>query len=575
MHVLPANRPSLPWRWALAVCLAAAGVLAMSWPAAPRTTLAAPPIFRADELAPGRQTTWQLPDSPQIEAMTSTIITVLNGCQIDFTGAYGDPVQGFVPGKDYPMIFVRDTSTLMSMAAYFYPAARLASPIEEFLRRQYDADTVSTEDGWAAGSGAISAVIAPDGHIDKATAVSDEETHLIHAAYVYFKVAGGEAWLQTALRDRRVIDRLNAALDWLYAHRLDAGTGLIERAHTTDWGDVKLEPAPNPTDIDPERDVWTASIYDQALTYRAARELVEMNHAVGDDARAVAWQTQAETLRQRTERLLWEPEEGMYATHLHLTPLRHPFAEGAMVSIANAVAVRCGLTDNPQARLIFDQLEQARQAAGASKPGVVLYPPYPAGTFAEPRMGPGQYQNGALWDWWAGWQVLGEFESGLSTAARIHLAQIAADWATHPGRVYEWQSIGDNSGHGPADYAGAAATVGESVVAGLFGVTLDLDGVTLQPRLGEQPGFIRVYQPAADRYAAYRYTPQPGALYVDYGSNASSVLLSILLPAAQDAGDVRLDEQPVIHTVQSLGPERYVQVAVPSGIHRLTVVLRP
>ncbi len=70
------------------------------------------------------------------------------------------------------MIFARDTSTLLQTATYFYPAEWLKNPIEEFLRRQYTDQTTSDEDGVAAGTGAISAVIAPDGHIDKATAVS-------------------------------------------------------------------------------------------------------------------------------------------------------------------------------------------------------------------------------------------------------------------------------------------------------------------------------------------------------------------------------------------------------------------
>ena len=340
--------------------------------------------------------------------MRDTITQVLRRCEIDFGGAYGDPVQGFVPGAEYPMIFARDTSTLLQAATYFYPSARLASPVEEFLRRQYDDETKSDEDGVAAGAGAISAVVAPDGHIDKATSVSDEETHLIHAAYVYFKTAGGEAWLQQQLRDRRVIDRLNAALDWLYAHRLDRATGLIKRAHTTDWGDVKMEPAANPTDIDPDRDTWTASIYDQALTHRALLELAEMNDAAGDPGRAGQLRQAAEALRRQTRRLMWLPKQGLFRTHLHLTPLSHPFKEIDMVSIANAVAVRCGLADSERTRIIFDRLERARLAAGASKPGLVLYPPYPEGTFASDQMRPGKVPE---------WRAVG-LVGGLAGAGR-------------------------------------------------------------------------------------------------------------------------------------------------------------
>lgn len=535
-----------------------------------------PPPFRPDELDRVPRTTWQLRGRDEIGAMNDAILRVLGRCETEFLGSYGDVVRGFVPGADYPMIFVRDTSTLLRTASFYYPGDRLGSPVEEFLRRQYDADTRSDEDGLAAGAGAISAVIAPDGHIDKATAVSDEETHLLHAAYVYYRTVGGEGWLRHEVRGRPVIARLNDALEWLYAHRLDGQTGLIKRAHTTDWGDVKIEPADNPTDIDPLRDHWTASIYDQALAYRALRELAEMNRAVGDVARAEALLERADRLRERVQALLWQPDKGFFLTHLHLTSLEHPFDERAMVSIANAVAVRCGLADEGQATSIFERLEEARKAAKASKPGVVLYPPYPEGTFAAERMRPGHYQNGALWDWWAGWQVLAEFEWGSSSLAREHLAQIARDWVAHPGQIFEWQTIGDNVGYGPDDYSGAAGTVGEAVIAGLFGVSINLDGVELRPRLGDWPGFIRVYQPATGRYAAYRYTPTGDALYLDYGTaGPASLRLAVLVPPGRAAHEVRLDNEASQFTTQTIGGDVYAVVEnAPTGIHRLAVEIQ-
>ena len=557
------------------LCLALAGLLWLSLSISQaQQSPDIPPPFQPEELKKVPQTTWQLPQSPQVEGMNSTIVQVLKRCEIDFQGAFGDLVQGFVPGADYPMIFARDTSTLQQAASYFYPGPRLASPVEEFLRRQYDDTTKSDEDGLAAGIGAISAVIAPDRHIDKATAVSDEETHLIHAAYVYFKTAGGEAWLQQPLREQRIIDRLNAALDWLYAHRLDPGTGLIKRAHTTDWGDVKMEPAANPTDIDPARDHWTASIYDQALTYRALIELAEMNAAAANTERAGQLQQAAEALRQQARRLLWQPKQGVFRTHIHLTPLQHPFDEISMVSIANAVAVRCGLADSQQARSIFNKLERARLAAGASKPGPAIYPPYPAGTFASPQMQPGKYQNGALWDWWASWQVLAEFEAGNAGMGRMHLSQIARDWAAHPGRIFEWQTISDNRGYGPADYAGAAGTAGEAVIAGLFGVNIDRHGVELKPRLGTEPGFIRAYQPSSDRYAAYRYTPQPNMLYLDYGTDGPApVRVGLLLPPGRHVQQLTLDGNAIPYREETVGQDTYALAEVPVGIHRLAARL--
>ncbi len=111
-------------------------------------------------------------------------------------------------------------------------------------------------------------------------------------------------------------------------HRLDSNTGLIKRAHTTDWGDVKIEPAANPTDIDPDHDQWTASLYDQALTYRALTELAEMNRVTGNPERAADWLRRAGTLWERVTPNYGSPTKA-FPTHIHLTPLTHDFDEEA------------------------------------------------------------------------------------------------------------------------------------------------------------------------------------------------------------------------------------------------------
>ena len=60
------------------------------------------------------------------------------------------------------------------------------------------------------------------------------------------------------------------------------------------------------------------------------------------------------------------------------------------------------------------------------------------------QMDPGMYQNGALWDWWAGRQISAEFWSGYWHLARDHLFMVSRDWATHPGQVREWENVTSN-----------------------------------------------------------------------------------------------------------------------------------
>jgi hypothetical protein len=529
-----------------------------------------PPLDREGLSSPPPATTWHVPDYPLLDGMRGNILHTFQLCETQFEGSEGT-VNGLVPAREYGMIFVRDLSTMMQGASYFYGEEYLRTPVEEFLRRQY-ATTTESEDGQVPGAGAISAVIAPDGHIDKAAAVSDEEVHLINAAYQYYKVAARREWLETRLGGETILSRLNRALDWLYSHRYDGTHRLIKRGHTTDWGDVKFEPSADPTDLDPSADHWTCSLYDQALTYRALFELAEMNEALGAHARSRDLLQRAEDLRRAANETLWKGEDGFYLLHVHVTPLAHPFPEDQMVCISNAVAVYVGLSDADQTARALASLERARLAAGAAKPGLSIYPPYPPGFFAHPQMHSGEYQNGGLWDWWGGIQITAEFENGHSTLARTHLRLVAEDWALHPQEVCEWQNPSTGEGWGSSNYCSGAATVAESIVQGLFGVTIDSDAVTVEPRLAKHDGQVRVLQPATRFYASYDYRYEEAFVVLDYGSNHPDPLqLAVLTPRGKIVQKVSIDGQRVSHHMETLLEDSYCAFQGPSGVHRAVI----
>ncbi len=532
-----------------------------------------PPINYEELSSPPAQTTWNVPDYPAIGAMREGVLHTLRLCETEFEGLEGT-VYGLVPGREYGMIFIRDTSTMMPALQHFYGDQYLRTPIEEFLRRQYGWGAASA-DGDIPGDGAISGVIAAGGHIDKATVVSDEETHLIHAAYQYYRAVGGTEWLQKELSGETVIARLNRALEWLYIHRFDDGYQLVKRGHTTDWGDIKFEPAPNPTDIDPDTDHWTCSIHDQALTYRALLDLAEMNQAVGDAARAHELKAQADQLRRSANEKLWNSQRGSYLLHLHLTPLVHDFPEEELIGISNALAAHWGLSDPSRTQRLFSRLEGARLAAGARKPGLSLYPPYPEGFFAHEQMSPGEYQNGGLWDWWGGMQITAEFETGFSAMALAHLRMVAEDWASHPAEVFEWQMPSTGDGWGSHNYASAAGTMTEAILRGLFGVTIESDGARLQPRLRKHDGEIRAFQPSTGLYASYDYMYGQDSIVLDYGSNhPGSLEVRLLLPLGRETEKVYIDGAQVPHQVETLLQDSYCAFEAPSGVHRAIVTLQ-
>jgi hypothetical protein len=530
------------------------------------------------DLSYSTETTWLLPGLPDLDAASGYIPhNFSHGEAIFQTG--NEAIHGFRPGKVYPEMYVRDIAWGMETAQYYYPDEYLREPIEAYLRRQYTASTASLDGdfGVVAGAGAIGGIITPQGHSNKQTITTDEETSLIHAAYLYYNMTYDVNWLQRDVNGRSVIERLNQAADWLYTYRLDRQLQLLWRGHTTDWGDVKFEAGPGYTDYNPAQDHLTASIYDQALAYLALLELAEMNAAVGNTARADEWQNKAEALKFQTNKLLWQPKKGYYLTHAHVTPLAHDFDESVMVSISNALAVYSGLTDFQQNKAIFQNLERAQLAAGAKKPGLSLYPYYPNQWpnlfFEYSGMGYGNYQNGGVWDWWGGVQIKAEFQTGFAKMALTHLLQVANDWQKHPGNIIEWQSTTDPRHEGSHYYSAAAGTMGSAIIEGFFGVELTGHGLLLQPRLGLNDGFIRVYQPATDRYAAYSYDWDQDITRLSYGTNAQgSVSIRILKLRSEQLVNVTIDGQPVEYHTETVGHDTYTVIAAPSGQHHLELV---
>jgi hypothetical protein len=523
-----------------------------------------------------------------------------------FTGLSG-PVCGFRPGNAYDAVYVRDSAYLSALTRYAYSPMHLRSVVEEVLTIQYDEDDDDLQlrdkrprPPWPSrpGDGAVTAVIDYDQRREKASVASDEEQSLIRAAYVAYRADGGPSWLRKQIRGRTVLDRLALAMTWTLEHRRDEDTGLIIRPHTTDWGDVEVvDDGTWGGDAPPSS--WTASIYDQAVTYRALRELAIMFDATSDPVRSRKFNILADDMRDRTRLHLWSEARGHFRTHIHVhgappgmrsirNPSGHPFDEDEIVSVANAIAMYAGLADEGQTARATEALERARLGARSAVPGVALFPAYPEGTFRSPQMAPGRYQNGAAWDWWAGTQIVAEFARGYSNQAFVHLATMAEAWSEHPDDIPEWRPVDPGSPVGigrPAGsghYAAAAGTIGEAVVYGLFGLELTHDSWAATPRLGSLSGHARIRIPRDNGTAQYlvigqRVTREGGTLLlaVEYSTNhPNQGWLAVRIPSDQRPTSVRIDGQELESpwTITTAGSDAMLTIgAADPGRHLLEV----
>jgi hypothetical protein len=115
--------------------------------------------------------------------------------------------------------------------------------------------------------------------------------------------------------------------------------------------------------------------------------------------------------------------------------------------------------------------------------------------------------------------------------------------------------------------------MGSAIIEGFFGVELDGQGLTLQPRLGLNDGFIRVYQAATDRYAAYSYDWDQNVTRLDYGTNAADpVVIKVLKLRSEQIRGVMLDGRPVEFETEASGHDVYTVFSVPSGQHSIEIV---
>ncbi len=197
--------------------------------------------------------------------MTLIRIT-LDTNEVSFKGITGK-VSGFRSGLNYPQVWLRDANTVIPASRFFYGDGPLRTWLVEHLAHQSEDGSLEDWLDEAGGSG-------------KNTTESDQETSAVQAAGQVSRVLGTR-WLTDRAAGQPVIDRLERALKYVLAQRLDEETGLIKSGHTIDWGDVDIEDADEKAVAVDERSHWVAGIYSQSMFYAAALDLSGMFEKLG------------------------------------------------------------------------------------------------------------------------------------------------------------------------------------------------------------------------------------------------------------------------------------------------------
>ncbi len=513
-----------------------------------------------DEPSDASRTTWWINDAPSIDGMAPRIRDTLAATARELPW-HGRTVKGNSAGALYAPIFVRDMATIQPILPYYLPPDFMHTPVEGFL---------ASQDRFGISNGAVAATLNAQGSVDKATVVSDEETSAVHAAYAYYRAFGGADWLRSDVDGRQVIDRLGDALGYLWTNRRWSDGSLLYRGHTTDWGDVKRRAGAEPTDLE-TGDGLTISPFDQAWHFRALHDYASMLDALGRTSEAESQRARAAQVQAETHELLWQASRGHYRVHAHATDWTDPFDEDAVIPISSVLSIYAGIASPQQVIPIFEATARAETDAGTNRAGLTLSPPYPDDFFQSRRMAGGEYQNGAVWDWWGGLQIVSEFEHGQAERAIAHLDAVARAWESVNG-VHEWFHIPSQSGQGSTQFAGAAATMAQAVIRGLFGLDVSTDAYRVTSRLGGYSGGLRAVRPGGGRIDVVQ-SAYPAFMFLDIRAETGNVgRVAIRVPRGWDNIIVFVDGRVTPATRWASGVDDYVGTwSIGSGTHSIIV----
>jgi hypothetical protein len=371
---------------------------------------------------------------------------------------------GFAAGSTYPQVWIRDTSTMLGYARFFYPLPDLQGMLDRFFLTQ-------------GPQGEIQDWVDTVGRCDKNTVETDQESSLVLGAYALALCDPG--WLAGKVAGLSRLDRLDKAMEWVWRNRRDRNLGLIWSGFTADWGDVERSYADQRAIKLSDRSRRAFSTYAQALFIQAAQKMVLLAGRLGNGVMAGKWRLRGKTVAAECRRQLYLADKGYFIVHRVENKDDVLQWERDILAVGgNAEAIRAGLMSKAEISRFLGVLEAKRKRLGLRSVSFTLLPPFPENFFSHPALRrPWSYQNGGEWDWIGGRLVSALYQSGLRREADKYLEEISARNLADMN-IFEWSDNLGN-GQGASFYAGAAGVIGEAILGGRFGLQEDFDRYAL------------------------------------------------------------------------------------------------
>lgn len=377
--------------------------------------------------------------------------------------ARGVVASGFSAGSVYNEVWIRDYNTFIELSMDVLPDEQIRQNLAPFFA--FQGPTGEVVDGFVDIKKAnLNAEVgykyrlsdnAPMYAAHKNTVETDQESSLVQAVCKYVKKSGNRAYLQTEMYGRKVVDRLEDAINYLLSEKMAPQYGLITGATTVDWGDVQPEHEWG-VEID-ENTHFAIDIYDNAMFVLAISSFLE----VCDDSQKVArWTKVRDELKQNVRKYLWDAKNQKFIPHIYLdgSPFPASFDESRIYYHGGTgVAVQAGLLSKEEIAVSNQKMLENVRKAHAQSIGLTVYPTYPHGYFKNTMLYPYGYQNGGDWTWFGARMIMGMIENGFIAEAYDELQPMLARVVENEG-FYEWYTpAGEPMGSGT--YRGEAGVL--------------------------------------------------------------------------------------------------------------------
>ena len=382
---------------------------------------------------------------------------------------------------------------------------------------------------------------------------ADIEYLVVEGAVYLYKTTGNDEWL------RKVLPRLEAGIDYITSDpkRFDKELGLVKRPFTIDtWDFTNLPDASTNRRIDPNTPM-SVMHGDNSGVYQAMNQLAWFNRRLGNEDKALAWESRATELRKRIIRYLWN---GKFFIHeLHLGHNGIDDLESERLSLSNTYDINRGLTNREQSRSIIEEYIRRKEKTACAAEWFTIDPPYEK-FHIYPE---GRYVNGAISPFTAGELAKAALNNGYEEYG-WEIIKRFIELVERDGTIYflYYPDLTPQPEGGPSAW-GAAALVSavDEALAGIVDMGVNYDEIYFAPKFPvthyEELRYLTGYE-CSHTMVDVRYIISDIGMRYDVYSPAKKITAHILLPKEKSCKSLILDGNEISFTTERVGNSEYV-----------------